>query len=96
MKLIKEGIKDLQLIEKLNANNNEKIKNVNHLTKLKILYCNGICGIDQEGIKDLQLIENLYATNNKKIKNVNHLTKLKILNCSYDCGINKKGLRIYN
>ena len=59
---------------------NEKIKNVNHLSKLKILDCSGDCGIDQEGIKDLQLIEKLYAINNNKIKNVNHLTKLKIIN----------------
>ena len=29
-------------LEELNANNNQKIKNVNHLTKLKILYCSWI------------------------------------------------------
>ena len=67
-------------LEELNANNNKKIKNVNNLTKLKILDCSYDCGIDQEGIKDLQLIEVLYASDNKKIKNVNHLTKLKVIN----------------
>ena len=57
----------------------KKIKNVNHLTKLKILNCSWNCGIDQKGIKDLQLIEELNANVNKKIKNINHLTKFKIL-----------------
>ena len=61
--------------------NNNKIKNINHLSKLKILYCSGDCGIDQEEL-GLKLIEELNANNNKKIKNVNHLSKLKILYCS--------------
>ena len=43
-------------LEELNANNNEKIKNVNHLTKLKILKCCDDCGINQEGIENLQSI----------------------------------------
>ena len=68
-------------------NHNEKIKNVNYLSKLKILYCSCDCGIDQEGIKDLQLIEELYSDDNEKIKNVKYLSKLKILYCSCDCGI---------
>ena len=72
---------------------NEKIINVNHLTKLKILDCYGDCGIDQEGSKDLQFIEELFAYDNKKIKNVNHLTKLKILDCSNDCGIDQEGIK---
>ena len=96
MELIKKELRDLQLIEKLNANNNKKIKNVNHLSKLKILDCSYNCGIDQEGIKDLQLIEELNANDNKKIKNVNHLTKLKILDCSRIVELIKKELRIYN
>ena len=48
----------------------KKIKNVNYLSKLKILYCFDDCGIDREGIKDLQLIEESYAIYNIKIKNV--------------------------
>ena len=79
-------------LEELNANHNKKIKNINHLTKLKILDCSWNCGIDQEGIKELQLIEELNANNNEKIKNVNHLTKLKILDCSYNCGIDQEGI----
>ena len=67
-------------LEELDANDNKKIKNVNHLTKLKILNCSNACGIDQEGIKDLQFIEELNASGNEKIKNVNHLTKLKVIN----------------
>ena len=80
-------------LEELDASYNKKIKNVNHLTKLKILDCSRNCGIDQEGIKDVQLIEELYTNNNKKIINVNHLTKLKILDCSYDCGIDQEGIK---
>ena len=76
-------------LEELNAYNNKKIKNVNHLAKLKILYCSYDCGIDQEGIKDLKLIEELYAVDNKKIKNVNHLINLKKLYCRGDCGIDQ-------
>ena len=80
-------------LEELYASYNEKITNVNHLSKLKILNCFRDCGIDQEGIKNLQLIEELDASYNKKIKNVNHLTKLKILNCSNDCGIDQEGIK---
>ena len=40
---------------------NNKITNVNHLTKLKILNCSYYCGINQKGIKDLKLIEELNA-----------------------------------
>jgi hypothetical protein len=58
-------------LEELYASNNEKIKNVNHLIKLKILDCSYDCGIDQEGIKDLKLIEKLYALGNKKIQSIN-------------------------
>jgi Leucine-rich repeat (LRR) protein len=43
-------------LEELYADNNKKIKNVNHLTKLKILDCSNNCGIDQAGIQDLELI----------------------------------------
>ena len=42
-----EGIKNLNL-EKLNAYNNSKITNVNHMTKLKELDARGDCGIDDE------------------------------------------------
>ena len=56
-------------LEELDANENKKIKNVNHLTKLKILSCSGNCGINQIGIKNLRLIEELTANNNEKIKN---------------------------
>ena len=80
-------------LEELYASYYKKITNVNHLSKLKILYCSWNCGIDQEGIKDLQLIEELNAKNNEKIKNVNHLSKLKILDCSKNCGIDQEGIK---
>ena len=91
-----EGISELNLIQ-LNANSNEKIKNVNHMKNtLKILYCWGVSGIDQNGISELNLIE-LYAWNNEKIKDVNHMKKtLKILNCSSNSGIDQNGISELN
>ena len=54
-------------VEKLNIDDNEKIKNVNHMKKtLKKLNCNWNCGIDQNGISELNLIA-LYAYDNEKI-----------------------------
>ena len=85
--------KKYKFVEKLNACNNKKIKNVNHMRyTLKILNCGWNCGIDQNGIFLLDLIE-LYATNNKKINNVNHMKrKLKILYCCGDSAIDQKGI----
>ena len=59
------GIKHLNLIE-LNAYNNRKITDVNHLTKLQTLDASYRCGIDDKGIKDLNLVE-LITTCNYKI-----------------------------
>lgn len=50
----------------LDLNYNFQVKNINHLTNLKILYACGSCGIDNEGISKLNLIE-FYADNNGKI-----------------------------
>ena len=44
-----KGISKLNLTE-LNASDNNKITNVNHMTNLKILYARRNCGIDNEGI----------------------------------------------
>ena len=61
------GISQLNLT-KLYANNNEKIKNVNHMKEtLKTLFCCGKCGIDQNGISQLNLIQ-LNILDNNKIK----------------------------
>jgi hypothetical protein len=43
----KENIKDLKLSEQLYACNNKKIKNIDHLNKLKILNFYNDCGTDQ-------------------------------------------------
>ena len=48
---------------------NEKIKNIQHMTNLKILDCCGRCGISDENIKSLNLIK-LKANYNEKIKNI--------------------------
>jgi hypothetical protein len=79
-------------LEILNACGNSKINNVNHMKKLKILYCSKNCGINQEGINELTNLEYLEASDNSKINNVNHMKKLKILNCSNNCGINQDGI----
>ena len=63
-----EGIKNINLAE-LSANNNPKITNVNHMTKLKILYASRNCGIGDYGIKDVNL-EKLHRNNNLKISNI--------------------------
>src|ERR1700753_4008116 len=44
-------------ITKLNASDNEKIKDVSQMASLKILDASYKCGIYQNGIKDLHLIE---------------------------------------
>ena len=38
-------------------NNNYQVKDINHLTDLKILYARGSCGIYNRGISKLNLIE---------------------------------------
>ena len=53
-------------LEELDASDNKKITNVNHLIKLKILGCSRDCGINQKGIKDLKLIEKLNSSLIKK------------------------------
>jgi hypothetical protein len=83
-----EGIKNLNL-EKLNARNNSKITNINHMTKLKELDAGRNCGTDDGEIKNLNL-EKLYAQLNSKIRNINHMTKLKELNADFSCGIDDK------
>ena len=40
-----------------NMNNNYQVKDINHLTDLKILYARGSCGIYNRGISKLNLIE---------------------------------------
>ena len=50
---------------KLNASDNNLIKNVFFIKKLKILYAKQVCGIDQNYINSLNLIE-LYTHDNEK------------------------------
>ena len=82
----------------MNASDNPKITNVNHLANLEILLArndmgvNDICGINDAGIAQCIKSESLDVPNNSKIKNVNHLVKLEILDASGACGINDAGL----
>src|SRR5271169_6080493 len=89
-----EGINGLDLIE-LDADRNEKIKDVSFMTNLKKLHALGCCGIDQEGIKGCNLIE-LDANYNEKIKNVSFMTNLKKLYAFGDCGIDQGGIKECN
>ncbi len=95
-KLSDEILKAYPFIRKLNAYYNEKIKDVNHMTNLKVLNADYDCGISDDGIKQLNLIE-LSASGNSKIKDVNHLTNLKVLNAGgYYCGISNDGIKQLN
>jgi hypothetical protein len=64
-------------IKYLNARNNQKITNVNHMAKsLTELDASGkLCGISDEGIIDLKNITKLNVNNNFKITNINHMAK---------------------
>lgn len=86
-----DGISQVNLTI-LNAHNNKKITNVNHMKNtLKILVCSGECGIGQEGISQLSLIQ-LELADNKKIINVNHMKNtLRFLDCSFQCALEIDG-----
>ena len=71
-KLTNEILNKYNDIEKLDANNNPKITNINHLEKLKTLCAYGDCGINNEGIKNLTNLKYFDASHNQKITNINH------------------------
>ena len=79
-------LSNYKYVQKLNACNNPKITNVNHMTNLKVLNASVNCGIDDKGIKEVDL-EILCAYSNSKITNVNHMSNLKELDASVNCGI---------
>jgi hypothetical protein len=92
-KLSNHILKSYPFIIKLNAWDNKKITDVNHLKSLQILAANNNCGIDNQGISALTNLISLNVTGNKKITDINHLINLRILyarNCSgiADNGIN--------
>ena len=76
---------------KLNACNNPKIKKINHMTNLRILYASGDSIIDDDSLVGLNLVE-LDADWNPKIKKINHMTNLRKLNAVGDCGIGNDDL----
>ena len=73
-------LKSYPFIIKLNAGNNKKITNVNHLINLQILNAEGGCGIDNRGLRSLTNLTELDASCNIKITDVKHLINLRILN----------------
>ena len=74
-----DSLVGLNLVE-LNVWDNTKIRKINHMTNLRILYAGGsLCGINDDDIVGLNLVE-LNVSDNKKIKNTSHMSTLKILN----------------
>jgi len=53
-------------LEKLDASNNAKITNVNHLAKLEILNAENECGINDAGIVYCVNLKSLNASDNQK------------------------------
>ena len=64
IKLNDEILKNYKHVIKLNAKNNSKITNINHMTKLKVLCAFGSCGINNRGIINLTNLEVSNANNN--------------------------------
>ena len=68
------GISELKILQKLDADCNPRITNVNHLANTLLeLSCrcfqdDGDSGIDQEGISKLKILRKLNAWGNKRIK----------------------------
>ena len=86
--------KNYSHIVKLNAINNSKISNVNHMTKLKESQARWTCGIKNicDEIINLKNLEILNSNDNTKISNVNHITKLKELDAYGLYWINNEGI----
>src|SRR5437016_6021582 len=69
-----EQLQKLNLFS-LSANNNPKVKKINHMTNLKILEANGSSGIDDEQLQNMNLYS-LFAMQNSKITKTDHMTNL--------------------
>ena len=92
-KLDQEIIKRYSHATKLDASSNKNIKDVSHMSNLRVLWAEeGECGINQNGIKGLNL-EELRASRNSKIKNVSYMKNLKFLGACGDCGIDQNGIK---
>jgi hypothetical protein len=65
----------IDLVE-LDATNNTRIRNINHMKSLKRLIARMNCGIDQNGIRELDL-NLLDSRDNYKIMSVEHMKSLK-------------------
>lgn len=88
-------LKVLTNLTQLDVSNNERIVNLNRLTKLKILRANHIwhkCGVDTDGISALRNLTELDIRGNKNITNLNHLVNLRTLDIGDGCRINYEGI----
>jgi len=77
-------ISNFKRLKILNANHNQEIQNVNHLSDtLERLYCSHDCGINQKGISELNKLEVLDCKFNAKINSISHLSEtLQVLYCN--------------
>lgn len=100
LKLLSDSVlQAYPFIMKLHVENNPKITNINHLTKLEVLNASmtewGINGISNKGIENLNLVT-LIADYNENITNINHMTRLQILHADGCCGIGNEGISELN
>lgn len=88
-------------IKYLDASNNPKITNINHLPLLQRLRASNkvtftisseLCGISDNSMKQCVNLKFLDASDNPKITNVNHCTKLIALMACDNCGITDYGM----
>lgn len=89
-----EGLNLINLIS-LNACDNTKIMNINHMTKLKKLNASRNCGISNNGFRKLHLRE-LNAFDNYKITIIKHSGKLSKLNAGGYCGLTNDSIKYVN
>jgi hypothetical protein len=95
-KKLTNKILSIHNLTKFKYTGNNKITNLNHMTRLRILHAQDrYCGIGDSGIRDLNLVE-LNCWENPKITNVNHMTNLRVLDAGCNCGISDSGIQDLN
>lgn len=89
------SINKLKKIKILNCRDNNKIKNVNHLSNtLTALDCSGECGIKQNGISQLNKIELFVCNDNMYIRDIHHLDcTLRELHCCGKSAVSQKNIQ---
>ena len=91
-KLNNDILKNYKYVTKLRANYNQKITNMNRMTKLIDLFAIGSCGTNDGGIINLDNLAIQNVDQNSKITNINRTMKLKELHACESCRINDGGI----